>query len=321
MQQYDPELANSLLADRATRQRTLADADQWAPATPEEKAALGAAPDDPIMRNKHNGEFKSLKTGGNTTISTGDKVETEWGKQLAKGMSDTIAGDRAAGQEGAVKIAQMGALEQLMNQGYTGNEAMISEYLRKNWGINLGDKADATAAFGAIIDNMVPKQRVEGSGTTTNFDAQMFKNSLPDLLKSPDGNRIIMGYVKGLAQRDQEVAKIAEQAGQMGDPTAARKFYYDNVSKLGNPLADLSKTVEDIRKKAEEAAKGGGDTGAPAAGDTGAPAPAGTEKPPLAVDPAGADPNVPVSAAKNADGTWTYTFKNGVKATVPGAGG
>jgi hypothetical protein len=319
-QQYDPELAKSLLADRVQRQRSLADADQWLPATPEEKAALGAAPGDPIMRNKHNGEFKSLAAGGNTTISTGDKVETEWGKDLAKRLSERVNTDITAGQEATVKMAQMNSLSQLMKNGYTGNEAMVSEWIRKNVGISLGPQADATAAFSAIIDHMVPKQREAGSGTTSNFDAQMFKNSLPDLLKSPNANNLIMGYINGMAQHDQAVAQIAQQAAMMPDPAAAQKFYYDAVNKLPKPLGNLQQVVDDIRKQ---------DPNNP---DNAVPPPRVVDpnNPDQPADPAAVgaevivnpqpDPKKPSggikSSKKNADGTTTYTFHDGTTATM-----
>jgi hypothetical protein len=306
---YDPEVMKSLLADRVERQRTLADADQWQPATPEEKAALGAGPDDPIMRNKHNGEFKSLATGGNTTIATGDKVETEWGKQLAKNTADMLSKDVLAGQAGVVKSAQMEQLKKLMGNSYQGSEALVSEWINKNLGISLGPQADATQAFGAIIDNMVPKERVEGSGSTSNYDAQMFKNALPTLLKSRNANQIIMSYIDGIAAHDQAIAQIAQKASNMGDPTAAREFYYSEVAKLKKPLSDLGVVVDRIQKENEAAdAAGGGTPANPANPD----AVAGEGETIVNPQP---DPKKPGGGIKsrkdNGDGTVTYTFHNG----------
>jgi hypothetical protein len=271
MQQYDPEMAKSLLADRMQRQRTLADAEHWQPATPEQLQQLGAPAGTPIEFNQKTGEFKNVLPGGggNTTITTGDKIETEWGKNLAKNTADMLNADIVAGKDATNKIATMGQLNALMGQAYTGSEAMISDYLQKNYGFSLGPKADATSAFGALVDHMVPRERTPGSGTTSDRDAANFKNALPSLSKSPQANKLIMGYINGMASRDQQVAEIAQQASNMPDPAAARTFYYDAVKKLPDPLANLQQTVDAINKANPDAP--GATTGAPA--DPNAPPP------------------------------------------------
>lgn len=67
-------------------------------------------------------------------------------------------------------------------------------------------------AYTALADKITPRMRVPGSGSTSDAEGRAFKNSLPSLLKSPEGNRIIVDTFRGLADYQAQVGDLAGRA-------------------------------------------------------------------------------------------------------------
>lgn len=67
-------------------------------------------------------------------------------------------------------------------------------------------------AFTALADKLTPRMRVPGSGSTSDAEGRAFKNSLPSLLKSPEGNAIIADTFRGLADYQTQAGEIAGKA-------------------------------------------------------------------------------------------------------------
>jgi len=69
---------------------------------------------------------------------------------------------------------------------------------------------------------MVPSQRVPGSGTTSDRDLALFKSAVPALLNTPEGNRLIIETMRGVAQdkraRGDIVARV--MAGEIDQKAA-----------------------------------------------------------------------------------------------------
>ena len=78
-------------------------------------------------------------------------------------------------------------------------------------GINVEGSSEAAAAQ-ALISNMIPNQRVAGSGTTSDFDAKMFERAVPSLSGTHEGNRIIIQTMRALAEDQVARADIANRA-------------------------------------------------------------------------------------------------------------
>ncbi|MGB1984630.1 MAG: alanine--tRNA ligase-related protein, partial [Porticoccaceae bacterium] len=61
---------------------------------------------------------------------------------------------------------------------------------------------DEIQAAEALISSLVPLQRPAGSGPMSDADLALFKRSLPQLINTPEGNRLIIETMRGIAQYD-----------------------------------------------------------------------------------------------------------------------
>lgn len=77
-------------------------------------------------------------------------------------------------------------------------------------------------AYTALADKITPRMRVPGSGSTSDAEGRAFKNSLPSLLKSAEGNRIIVDTFRGLADYQAQAGDLAGRAlrGEMSQAEA-----------------------------------------------------------------------------------------------------
>lgn len=164
--------------------------------------------------------------GGGVTINTGDDVRT---KALVESYQKVAEDAPAADQ----LLQSTKRLSQLLATAETGTSAALTDFVRRNTGVEIGDDAGAIQAISSLIDYMTPRMRVPGSGATSDVEMASFKNSLPTLLGTPEGNATITQTVGGLAQRRADQAAIAQQY-LMGNITAQEA--YDRVQALPDPF-------------------------------------------------------------------------------------
>jgi hypothetical protein len=155
--------------------------------------------------------MRGNKAAGKTEVN----VDTQGAGAFAKAAGGAVAKRfedlSKEGDTGTTDLALIGQLRDLGSVVKTGTPAAIQGWLAQN-GIKVGDNVGAVEAYGAIIDKLTPSQRIPGSGSTSDFEGRMFKNSLPNLLKTPEGNDIVQNTLAGLAQTKVDRARIAEQA-------------------------------------------------------------------------------------------------------------
>jgi hypothetical protein len=155
--------------------------------------------------------MRANKAAGKTDIA----IDTQGAGAFAKAAGGAVAKRfedlSKEGDTGTTDLALIGQLRDLGSVVKTGTPAAIQGWLAQN-GIKVGDNVGAVEAYGAIIDKLTPSQRIPGSGSTSDFEGRMFKNSLPNLLKTPEGNDIVQNTLAGLAQTKVDRARIAEQA-------------------------------------------------------------------------------------------------------------
>lgn len=154
------------------------------------------------------------KRAGATTINnTGERAfEKETGTALAKRF-DALATD---GDQAANDLQVLGSLREQLTKVPTGFTAVMQQ-----WAGSVGIKTDGSSSVevvNALINRLTPQQRVPGSGATSDFDAKMFRDSLPSLMNTPEGNRKIMEVMEGLAQNRLARADIATRV-QIGEIT------------------------------------------------------------------------------------------------------
>jgi hypothetical protein len=154
---------------------------------------------------------KQLRASGKTEINLNDKSETAFAKEGGGGLGKQFVKLSEEGQNARQDLALVGQLRDLGSVVQTGAPAAIQGWLA-NQGIKVGPNVGAVEAYGAIIDKLTPAQRIPGSGATSDYEGVMFKNSLPKLMNTPQGNEIISNTLASLAQYKVDRAVVAERA-------------------------------------------------------------------------------------------------------------
>lgn len=85
----------------------------------------------------------------------------------------------------------------------------------------LPEGANDLVAADAIIAGLIPKQRVPGSGSTSDFDARQFQRSLPSIWNKPGANEIILDTLE--AYSDYKIAVADIIGGITSDPNIQDK--------------------------------------------------------------------------------------------------
>lgn len=154
---------------------------------------------------------KQLRAAGKTEINIDQKGETALAQEGGKALAKRFEKLSEEGDNAKSDLALIGQLRDLGTVVQTGAPAAIQSWLAER-GVKVGDNVGAVEAYGSIIDKLTPQQRVPGSGATSDYEGRMFKNSLPKLINTPEGNEIISNTLAGLAQYKLDRAAIAERA-------------------------------------------------------------------------------------------------------------
>lgn len=149
------------------------------------------------------------------------------GEQLAKRWG-ALAEEGDAAQE---ELSIVGQLRNVMPQ----NGGLLTGIASKaaEWGIG-GEGMSDIQATQALIDRLTPKQRVPGSGTSSDLDVRMFKSGMPSMFRTAEGNAIIMDTMESLALYRQARGQIAYQ---VMDGKMTREQAVDAFKKLPDPFA------------------------------------------------------------------------------------
>lgn len=250
---YDPELSYRLSEQMIQARRDAAAAAERAAARPKYGAvvtgdaakAQGLDPTKSYQLNESTGQYEQVGSSGGITIQNAPEGAgaKKWEETNAAQLSENLNQVFKSGQDASLMLGKVGAMESLMPTMLTGTEAAIATYLKNSWGINLGDSVDKTTAFNAIVDSLVPYQRPPGSGTMSDKDVQLFKSALPSMLASPEANQLVISYLRGIAEYQQQMGAIANQALAQPNAADARTFFYNEAGKLANPLAGFQEQL------------------------------------------------------------------------------
>jgi len=160
--------------------------------------------------------------------------ETEFAKKAGAEAATQFSTIANQGTTASRSLVELENLETLLSNVETGGTAAIKDYLG-SLGIateGLGD----IQAVNAAISRLVPAQRPAGSGTMSDADLLLFKNSLPSLINQPGGNQTIIETIRAINEYDVAASIIAGQ-GLDGEITQAEAR--KRLRELPNPLADF----------------------------------------------------------------------------------
>jgi hypothetical protein len=231
------------------------------------------------------------------------KGETKLAEENSKALGARF---KSLAEEGEKAIDDKALIEQLRalsGQIQTGGAAVLVQKAAE-FGIKLPG-ASQVEAYSALIDKLTPQQRLPGSGATSDFDARMFKASLPRLINTPEGNRIIIDTMDTLAEnrlRRGEIAGLA-QLGEANGGLAPREAF--------RQLNELQKEAKRLSDSLSKAARGSGAQ---------APAPAAVQPSP-AQAPQAAPPQQQAPQQQFRDGQTATNPQNGQKIIFDGKTG
>ena len=168
---------------------------------------------------------KFMASGGDkgplVTNILGD-AEGTFAKELAKGDAERIMATIDAGQSAARNLVELDNLSDLLGKVDTGGSAAAKAWLG-TVGVTT-EGLDDIQAFEAVIARMIPSQREQGAGSSSNLDVQQFAKGLPALIKQPGGNQIIVETLRDINEYDVAASIIAGKVAEWAQtPAADRK--------------------------------------------------------------------------------------------------
>lgn len=201
------EKALSIYTQAAQKQDTVSTVSD-----PEELQSLGVPSDfKGIVQRDTSGKLHVQKFGPETQVNIDQKGETEFAKTANKGMAENFQKMSVEGRDAQQDMALVSQLRDLRQIAGSGVAPALQGWLASH-AIKVGDNVGAVEAYETIVNKLTPAQRVPGTGATSDYEAAMFKKSLPGLLKTEEGNAIVEQTLLSLAQTKVARAAIAERA-------------------------------------------------------------------------------------------------------------
>jgi hypothetical protein len=116
------------------------------------------------------------------------------------------------------------------------------------WGLGdmVSNNASSVQLASAMINKLVPQQRPQGSGAMSDADLELFKQSLPQLQGTADGNAMIVETMRGLAGFKRDMGVIAQRA-MAGEITQSEAM--QQMRDLPDPLAQFKARRSELTKQ------------------------------------------------------------------------
>lgn len=154
------------------------------------------------------------------------------------GLDSALAGQDAElinqGRNARSNNIRLGQLEQHLATAPQGAQGAIVQFAG-SIGLPVEGLDDLQAAQ-ALINQMVPGQRPPGSGTMSDADLILFKQSLPAIINQPGGNAYIIQTTKAINEYTIALADIAQAvANRQISPAKGRELQ----ASVPNPLANF----------------------------------------------------------------------------------
>jgi hypothetical protein len=163
--------------------------------------------------------MRAGKKAGATTVNVGqnsNKFAEKSDEEAAKRLATIVEQGNGAPQ-------MIGDMDMLVDLGSKIGTGKLAEFK-----LAVGPYADAlgidvdglseSQAFDSITSRIAPNMRPAGAGATSDFDAKQYLASIPSLSRMPEGNEIIAGTMKAIAENKVAAAEIAA-AAQRGEKT------------------------------------------------------------------------------------------------------
>lgn len=184
-------------------------------------------------------DWLAVKPGSGVTVNNNMGGSSDFYKKVDTDLGEQTAALIDAGRNAASNNMRLGKLEELLATAPQGAAGTFVQ-MAGQFGIPMEGLSEVQAAQ-AIINQMVPGQRPPGSGTMSDADLNLFKQSLPSIANQPGGNQLILQTAKAVNEYTIAQAAIAQQVANR-DLTPAEGAALQ--AQIPNPLAEFSGAVQ-----------------------------------------------------------------------------
>ena len=134
------------------------------------------------------------------------KLDTKAGEGLIKMDTETLSGV----QGGVTSLRSIkpkldlieGALKKF-ETGFAGDKVLTLKQIMSRAGFK-ADGVSEGELIQSLVSEMAPQMRVPGSGATSDFEMQAFINALPNLTRTPQGNKLVVATLRTMIDRKQK---------------------------------------------------------------------------------------------------------------------
>ena len=204
-------------------------------------------------------DWIAIKPGSGVTVNNNMGGSSDFYKKVDTDLGEQTAALIDAGRNAASNNMRLGKLEELLSTAPQGAAGTFVQ-MAGQFGIPMEGLSEVQAAQ-AIINQMVPGQRPPGSGTMSDADLALFKQSLPAIANQPGGNQLILQTARAVNEYTIAQAEIAQKVANR-DLTPAEGAALQ--AQIPNPLAEFSGAAAQ-QQAVPEAPAGAFDYGAPTA--------------------------------------------------------
>ena len=206
--------------------------EQFQQLTAEETAARGLPANKIFQVSTKTGRVSEVG-GGGATVNVGGQQDP-FALESAKKQADVFSKLQESGTSAARSSREITRLGNILEKVGTGGAAAFKQ-AAGNFGIKTEGLDDIQAAQ-AIINKLVPQQRPPGSGTMSDADLALYKESLPRLINQPGANREIIRSMK-------DINEYLIKEGQIATDVLDRKLTpaegRQKLLELGNPIQEF----------------------------------------------------------------------------------
>jgi flagellar protein FlgJ len=178
-------------------------------------------------------QYIEMKRPPGTTVNVGERA-TPFEKKAQESQAEAFSEIQKSGTSAARSSREITRLGNILEKVGTGGAAAFKQ-AAGNFGIKTEGLDDIQAAQ-AIINKLVPQQRPPGSGTMSDADLALYKESLPRLINQPGANREIIRSMKDINEYLIKEGKIASDVldGKLTPAEGRQKLL-----ELGNPIQEF----------------------------------------------------------------------------------
>lgn len=227
--------------------------------TPEERRAHGI-PDSDKGLYKWSKETGLQAVGQARQYPTPEEAATTEERKArisgATGSLNKLADQRLQTQG---QIGMINRLDELLGQIDTGAKTQALENFRKATGIALDKNADKVQAASAAAEKIALGLHEAGTGTITDRDMESFRQQIPSLMGTPEGNKLVSDTLRGVAEHHRDAAEIAAR-------WRGGKVSVDQAQEALSGLKDPFARMREYQAARQPAAPGAGAATAPAPG-------------------------------------------------------